>query len=405
MRIFMATYGTRGDIQPLVALALGLEARGHRVTLAGPPEWQAWAKQLGCDYQPLGRDLRPFLSRVEASHGLRSAAAFHKLVMGEVATQFGRLPAMIDRADADLVIGASLCLALPSVAEALKIPYRYIALTTQMLPSGAHPCPVFRRQNLPAWANRLGWGLDMFLQRFDLLPALNRNRRKLDLAPLKTYWDHLLGDVLLLACDGELAPIPADTRHPVLQTGYLHLNGTSALPADAEAFLAAGPKPIYAGFGSMPPADGARWIPMAIEAARANGERLILKAEEALAASISPAEDLFVGANFPHPAIFPRMRAIIHHGGAGTTAAAARSGVPQIIVPHILDQYYWGERIYRRGLGPPPIWRSRLTTQRLTTAMERCVADTEMVNRAQAVGQKIGTQAPIRAAASALENI
>ncbi len=401
----MATYGTRGDVQPLLALALGLESRGHGVTLAGPPEWQPWAEQLGCDYQPLGSDLRPFLSRVKASHGLRSAAAFHRHVMDEVSTQFEQLPAMIT--GADVVIGASLCLALPTVAESQKIPYRYLAFTPQILPSGAHPCPVFRCQNLPAWINRLGWRIDMLVQRFDLLATLNRHRRKINLAPLNTYWDHLLGDRLLMACDGELAPVPPDVRHPVVQTGYLHLNRyeDTRLPAELEAFLSSGSKPIYAGFGSMPPADAVRWNPMAIEAARAGGQRLILKAEEALAASISPAKDLFVGASFPHPAIFPRIRAIIHHGGAGTTAAAARSGVPQIIVPHILDQYYWGERIYRRGLGPAPIWRSRLTTQRLTTAMERCLADTEMVNRAQAVGQKIRTQAPIRAAASALENL
>lgn len=403
MQIFIATYGTRGDVQPLVALALGLEAGGHRVTLAGPPEYRSWAQRLGCRYRPLGSDLRPFLARVRASHGLRSAAAFHRFVMGEAMRQFKELPVMIARSGADLVIGASLCLALPSVAEALKLPYRYIAFTPQMLPSGAHACPVFRRQNLPAWVNRLGWQVDLFIQKFDLLPPLNRQRRALHLAPLTAYWDHLLGDLLLLACDGELASVPDDNHRPVAQTGYLHLEDGIELPVALEDFLNAGPKPFYAGFGSMPSEDAVRWIPMAIAAARACGQRLILKADEAIHASVPRAEDLFLGAGFSHQNLFPRMRAVIHHGGAGTTAAAARSGVPQIIVPHILDQYYWGERIFRRGIGPAPIWRSRLSMPRLKSAMQRCLRDAKIIDAARTVGERINNAAPVAAAVRVLE--
>jgi UDP:flavonoid glycosyltransferase YjiC (YdhE family) len=403
MKIFMATYGSRGDVQPLVALALGLKARGHQIILAGPPEWQSWVTALGCPYTPLGSDLRPFLCRVEAAHRLTAGAAFHKLVMGEAAAQFKRLPAMI--AGADLTIGASLCLALPSVAEALSIPYRYIAFTPQMLPSGAHPCPVFRRQHLPAWVNRLGWRLDLMLQKIHLLPPLNRHRRRLGLPPLKDYWDHLLGTPLLLACDAALSAVPADVRRPVVQTGYLHLKAEQGLPAEQAAWLAAGPRPLYAGFGSMPPADARRWVPMVVDAARALGQRLILKVDAVFKGILPPSSDLLVGASFSHAALFPRTRAVIHHGGAGTTATAARSGIPQIIVPHILDQFYWGERVYRRGLGPAPIWRTRLTENGLRKAIAIGVGDCAMAHQASAVGRQIRKGASLTTAAKILESL
>ena len=400
MRIVLATYGSRGDVQPLLALALGLGVRGHRVTLAGPPEWQSRATSLGIPYTRLGSDVSAFLGKVEAAHSLKAALAFRELVLAETRMQFKHLPDMIH--GAELVVGASLCLALPSVAQALAIPYRYLLLTPQMLPSGAHPCPIFRRQNLPAWANRLGWRLDMLLQKLDLLPTLNRHRRRLGLSPLNQYWGHLLGEHPILACDADLAPVPADVMRPVAQTGYLHLEGATRLSAEEEIWLAAGPRPLYAGFGSMPPKDGRRWIPMVVAAARALGQRLVLKVEERYRPFLPQGQDLLMGTNFPHGALFPKMRAGIHHGGAGTTAAVARSGVPQIIVPHILDQYYWAERIHRLGLGPAPIWRAKLTRQRIQQAMTACIGDADMVRRAADLRARIQRQSPIAAAIQAL---
>jgi UDP:flavonoid glycosyltransferase YjiC (YdhE family) len=412
----------------MVALALSLVSRGHAVNLAGPPEWRSWAKSMGCPYTSLGRDLGPFLRRESAAHRLKAAASFRRWVLDEVVIQFERLPRWV--AEADLVVGASLCLALPSVAEALAVPYRYVAFTPQLLPSGAHPCPIFRHQRRPPWINRLQWRLDALVQNLDLLPRLNRHRRRLGLPPVVEFWHHLLGSRLLLASDRELAAVPADVRLPVVQTGYLHLESASALPADLEAFISAGAKPLYAGFGSMPPADARRWVPLVVAAARANGRRLVLQADPAMVGrgdtlssgetlssrealssgealslreSFSPDADLFVRAAFPHTTLFPRMRAVIHHGGAGTTAMAARSGVPQIVVPHILDQFYWAERIRRLKLGPPPVWRTRLTLNNLNKAIHICVNDSAMEQRAKAMGRRIRGREPLLSAMRWLE--
>jgi UDP:flavonoid glycosyltransferase YjiC (YdhE family) len=390
----------------MIALAMGLVSRGHEVILAGPPEWQSWATSLGRPYAPLGRDLRPFLRHAEASHSLGAAIAFYKRVMEEMAIQFEQLPKMV--AGADLALGASLCLALPSVAATLAIPYRYIAFAPQLLPSGAHPCPILRHQRRPAWVNRLGWRLDSLAQNLDLLPRLNRHRRRLRLPPLGDFWPHLLGSTLLLACDCELATAPADAHMGVVQTGYLHLEAQAALPPDLEAFITAGTKPLFAGFGSMPPSDALRWIPLTVAAARANGRRMVLQADPAIVRrcnTLAPGTDLFIRPSYHHAALFPRMRAVIHHGGAGTTAMAARSGVPQIVVPHILDQYYWAERIHRLMLGPAPIWRTRLNLKHLKKAIHICITDAAMAHRAKAVGSRIRKQEPQLSAARWLESL
>jgi vancomycin aglycone glucosyltransferase len=414
----MATYGSRGDVQPIVALALGLAARGHTVSLAGPPEWRSWARSLGCPYTALGRDLGPFLRRERAAHSLKAAVAFRRWVQDEMAIQFERLPQWV--AQADLVVAASLCLALPSVAEALAIPYGYIAFTPQLLPSGAHPCPIFRHQRRPPWINRLQWRLDALVQNFDLLPRLNRHRRRLGLPSVAEFWHHLLGSHLLLASDRELAAVPADAHLPVVQSGYLHLASGSALPADLETFINAGTRPLYAGFGSMPPADARRWVPLVTAAARANGLRLVLQADPAMVKcgdtlspgealpfgeAFSPDADLFIRPAFPHAALFPRVKAIIHHGGAGTTAMAARSGIPQIIVPHILDQFYWAERIRRLRLGPVPIWRTHLTVNRLKKAIHISTTDAAMAQRAKAVGRRIRGRQALLSAVHWLESL
>jgi UDP:flavonoid glycosyltransferase YjiC (YdhE family) len=211
-----------------------------------------------------------------------------------------------------------------------------------------------------------------------------------------------------------LTTAPADAHPRAVQTGYLHIERETTLPPDLEAFINDGTKPLFAGFGSMPPADARHWIPLAVAAARVNNRRLVLQADPAMVKrgstlstgeTLSQGGDLFIRPAFPHATLFPRMKAVIHHGGAGTTAMTTRSGVPQIIVPHILDQFYWGERIYRLGLSPAPIWRRHLTGTNLKKAIHICVKDAAMAQRAKAVGRRIRKQEPLQSAVRWLESI
>jgi UDP:flavonoid glycosyltransferase YjiC (YdhE family) len=258
--------------------------------------------------------------------------------------------------------------------------------------------------NLPRWLNRFTW---WFTKRIDNLAGkkmANRKRRELGLKPIRDGWSHLLGSRVIVATDRALGVVPNDVTQDHVQTGYLHLHQTGELGADVEAFVASGPPPIYVGFGSMPDHNPEKTTRLVVEAVRAAGQRVILSCGWAGIGHRKAAEDYYVVDDVPHPLLFPRMSAVIHHGGAGTTATAAQAGVPQIIVPHVLDQYYWASRVYRAGLGPRPIARSRLTEKRLGAAIRECVSSETMRLRAREVGEILQRQDSVGLAVRLIES-
>jgi UDP:flavonoid glycosyltransferase YjiC (YdhE family) len=387
MRIVLATFGSRGDVQPMLALSLGLKAAGHDVLLAGPPEKTAWGQELGCPYQPIGGNLTTFVDRMEKIYSLRSSLKFVSYVRKEMIDQFGVLPDIIS--GADLVVGASLVFALSTVAEHMGIRYRYVAFTPQVLPSGYHPCPVFKTHGLPHWTNRMTWSVMRGLDRFTLRSDINKKRKQLGLPPISNSWQHILGQDVIVASDQVVAQVPKDLELSVTQTGYMHLDQPVQTMPELEAFLSAGSVPVYAGFGSMPKQDQMRCVQMIVDAARSKGERVVISKFWDEPSAFSNSDDVFFVKRYPHLDLFSRVKAVIHHGGAGTTATAAVSGVPQIIVPHGLDQYYWGHQIFRSQLGPKPIWRSRLTARKLAEAIQACLSNDRIIQKAKEVGGMI----------------
>jgi UDP:flavonoid glycosyltransferase YjiC (YdhE family) len=303
---------------------------------------------------------------------------------------------------ADMIIAASLCFGLSSLAEALRTPYRFIAFTPQLLPSGYHPYPAFRHQCLCHWCNRAGWRLAKAMDRLNLTQLVNAYRREMGLLPVRDLLAHILGPRVIVASDAAVAAVPPDIKTEYIQTGYMHLDQPEQPMPELENFLAAGMKPIYAGFGSMPPRDQARLVPLIVKAARSAGRRVVISRfwQEPQAKEFG--DDVFFIHKCPHRQLFPKMAAIVHHGGSGTTATAAISGIPQVIVPHILDQYYWGEQIRRSGLGPPPVWRSRITAANLGQAIQDCIGKRTYQQRAKLVEQTIRRGNGVRQAMQAI---
>lgn len=387
MRIVLATSGSRGDVQPMIALSLGLMNAGHDVMLVGPPEKKQWAESMGCPYTGLGQDVTAFLDTIENPISISTGFAFVNYVRNEIHTQFEKLPQLIE--NADLVIGSSLMFALSSISEFLKIKYRYVAFTPQLFPSSNHPFVAIKTQTLPKWCNSLTWKLAKLGDKFNSAFIVNQHRKKMGLPPLKDAWQHIFGTKTIIASDPQIASIPKDVVQSTTQTGYLHLKISNVSNPGLDSFLQKDSPPIYAGFGSMPPKDQAKNIPLLIHAASQLNKRIIISKFWKGDTDIEPSKDIFFIKDYPHDYLFPKMAAIIHHGGAGTTATASLSGKPQVIVPHILDQYYHGHKVFKSGFGSAPIMRSKLTAKRMIDALSFCFSNPNIQQKAKQIAQSI----------------
>jgi vancomycin aglycone glucosyltransferase len=350
MRVLLSTIGSRGDVQPLVALALELRALGQEVRLCVPPDFREWIEGLGLAVTTIGPELRGLTAASPpAAASPPSPEALRQMAEATVGTQFETITAAA--AGCDVIVAATaLQIAARSVAEMMGIPYVFAAYCPAVLPSPHHaPPPLPGQAQAPAPAdNRELWARDA--ERFNAMfgAALNARRAAVGLAPVDDVRSHIFTGRVWLAADAALAPWPTAGDRAVLQTGAWLLPDERPLSAELEAFLAAGKPPVYFGFGSMSaPRELGRVM---MEAARALGRRAILSRGWADLSVEGEADCLVIG-EVNQQALFRRVAAVVHHGGAGTTTAAARAGAPQVVIPQMYDQLYWAERVRQLGLG------------------------------------------------------
>lgn len=353
MRALLSTIGSRGDVQPLVALALELKALGHEARLCAPPDFSPWIASLGIPATPIGPELRTMIAaRSQAAPPPLSADQRRQLAEGSVAAQFATVAAAAEGCDV-IVAATALQVAARSVAEAMRIPYVFAAYCPVVLPSPHHappPLPAIPGEPpaSPAADHQELWDRDA--ARFQGLfgAALNTHRASWGLTPVADVRSHVFTDRPWLAADPTLAPWAGGEDPGVIQTGAWLLRDERPLSRELEAFLSAGAPPIYFGFGSMraaPDVGGTM-----VDAARALGRRAIVSRGWA-GVSVEPAPDCLAVDEVNQQALFTRVAAVVHHGGAGTTTVAALAGAPQVVVPQLYDQHYWAARIAELGAG------------------------------------------------------
>jgi vancomycin aglycone glucosyltransferase len=290
---------------------------------------------------------------------------------------------------ADLVVAAGVAVLAASAAESLRIPYRYVAYCPAVLPSASHPPFTVAKQTLPPRANRALWRLLMPAYDWMLGSSLDRARAALGLAPVRGLLRHFIGERPILAADAALAPAPDDAPVAVDQIPALHPHEPEPLPEKVEQFLESGPAPVFIGFGSMTDADARATTEIVLGAVADLGVRAVIGSGWAGLGGVAlPAEVAVVGA-VSHAALFPRMAAVVHHGGAGTTTTAARAGAPQLLVPHVLDQFFWAHRVERLGLGPRALPRRRLSRERLRDALAPLLETDLFAERARDLGERL----------------
>jgi vancomycin aglycone glucosyltransferase len=389
MKIAVTAEGTRGDIYPMLALAQRIEARGDEVVFCAPPDFEQATRARGLSFRSIGRDIREYLTAEAASlHGgaLKMAKAAGALMKDNVGRQFADLQAAATGCQGILSAGTQI--AASSVAEHLGVPHRFIAYDPSLLRSEMHP-PVFcSRPDLPRWLNRLLWSVQGRLLQLGMGTAVNREREALGLAPTRDLYGLLLGTDPLLAAEERLAPVPPDAQS-VSCIGCLHPFEETPLPEKLEAFLAAGPPPVYIGFGSMTDPNPQRSTELILDAIESAGVRAIVSEGWAGLGGVSLPDNVEIVGAVDHSTLFQRVAVVVHHGGAGTTTTAARAGVPQILVPHVLDQFHWAARIQRLGVGPPPLRRRKLTAPGLAHSLRAVCENEWLASNAAELGDQL----------------
>ena len=388
MRVLLSTIGSRGDVQPLVALALQLQSAGRDVRMCVPPDFRDWIDGLGIPVVAIGPELRTTASAKAPPTAVPlSPERRRQLAEATVATQFQTIAAAAE--DCDVIVAATaLQIAAASVAEKQRIPYVFVAYCPIVLPSPHHaPPPLPPLPGQPpapvAADNRELWLRDG--ERFTGLfgAALNAHRTSLQLEAISDVRTYVFTDRPWLAADPALAPWP-DDANAVFQPGAWIVADERPLPREAEAFLDAGDPPVYFGFGSMRASEGLGDV--MVEAARALRRRAIVsRGWAALAAASGP--DCLAVDEINQQALFSRVAAVVHHGGAGTTTTAALAGSPQVVIPQLYDQHYWAARVGDLAIGTAHE-PGAVTTASLTTCLERTLRS-EVAERARTIAKAV----------------
>jgi vancomycin aglycone glucosyltransferase len=302
--------------------------------------------------------------------------------------QFATLGQAADGCDV-IVASTALQYAAHSIAEQRGIPYFFAAYSPIVLPSTHHPPPEVRREpasNRTA-DNRTLW--DQQAQRWNELfgDALNEQRTAAGLGPITDVRTYMFTDRPLLAADPILAPWPAPSDLQVTQTGAWMMSDTRPLSAELETFLTAGEPPIYFGFGSTHvPQEAGR---TALEAARVLGRRAIVSSGWADLARVDDEPDCLIVSEVNLQALFPRVAAVVHHGGAGSTTIAAQAGAPQVVVPQVYDQHYFAERIDHLAVGAAHA-PTTPTSGSLVAALDHAFKP-DVISRAKSLASSIRT--------------
>ncbi len=417
MRCLLLTLGSRGDVQPFVALGLALAARGHTVTVSTSRSFEALIQGHGLAMAPLTIDIQALLEQPDmraAMTSLRGWLAAFRASRDLMQRQLDEIGEIARAAAPEVIVHHPKALTAPWLARVLGAVAIPAFLQPAYGPTGAFANPLLPLPDLGTVGNRLGGRAMAALLRLGtgavLRPWLRRHpdipvRPRLD--ALDGYHPQGRAVPRLHAHSRHLVPKPADWGPRDHVTGAWVLPPTDVWQpsSDLAAFLAAGPPPVFVGFGSMPAVDAGRTAAVMLAALTHTGTRAVLATGGGAlceaAAAADPAQVHVLDAA-PHDRLFPLCRAVIHHGGAGTTHTALRCGRPSWLCPVFGDQPFWGRVVARLGAGPAPVPLRRLTERRVETALQALTSGV-FDETAHRLGQALSTDTGADTAAALIE--
>lgn len=399
MKVTILTYGSRGDVQPFVALALGLMRAGHSVRLAAPLRFSDFVGQYGIPFAPLPGDPQVISARLNESkrNVLRTIQALRSYVYS-IARQVA-LAAREASKGADLIVHSFLfTTGGHSLSRALRIPDVSVQgfpmfAPTREFPNVAVPgVPPGAMSYLTHWlASRIFWhGGNLGFRKWrSAIPGWE---------DFELYWpfepSKPVQTPLLFAYSPVVLPRPGDWLAPHIHvTGYFFLDAESSYkpPPELERFLGAGEPPVCVTFGSMVNPVNKEVVRIVRASLQQSRRRGVFLTGWSGVTPEAEDDDLLYLESAPHDWLFHRCQAVVHHGGAGTTAAGLRAGIPNIVIPHAADQWFWGQRVAAIGAGPKPLEIGRLSKETLTDALAQA-GDESIRRRAHETGCKIRSE-------------
>lgn len=420
-RILLLAFGSRGDVQPILALAQGLTTAGYPITIGAGNNFRTWIEQRGFRFADVGVDMHELLNSnlgkewtenstnsAQEARNMKRVLDAHRDAVGNALTEIC--------ADADVIISN-----LPTFGMAQAIAEKFnkqhirvmLAPLTPTNDPAATMVPLYRWGSSPL--NHMAAYAGIYFIYWITRDSINWLRTRLGLAAWG-YGDYVRAWNRMPVLYG-VSPrlMPQDPRwlpHAVV-TGYWYdewhhedVFGWQP-PAALAAFLERNPRPVYMGFGSMGAKDPQTTLIQMLQALDETGHPGIIYSGWAGLQDTPAAQNLpphvFMLDGAPHDWLFPRMGALIHHGGAGTTATGVRAGVPATVVAHMADQPYWGRRLYELGVGAKPLARHRLSAAGLAQAIRTMLNDPHMQDRAAALGQQVRAEQGVIQAVAAIE--
>lgn len=397
MKTLILTIGSRGDIQPYVALGHRLQQAGHQVTLCTAALFKEMVAAYGLTFAPMNDEMIRLADSAEGRQMMEGGGSPLKatqLVKPMIRRMLDDIWAAAQAVQPDLIIYHPKTLGGYHVAEALSVPVILSLVLPLYTPTRDFAIPL-TPANLGGLGNRLTYKIVPLLSA-PYSGVVNEFRQNLGLKPKgRIFNETVLPDgravPVMYGFSHHVVPRPADWPETAQATGYWFLpaDNTWQPPADLQAFLQDGPPPVYIGFGSMAGTQPERLADAAMGALQKTGQRGILATGwGGLKPGDLPAT-MFKLESAPHDWLLPQMAAVVHHGGAGTTAAGLRAGKPSLICPFLGDQPFWGHRVHHLGAGPKPIRQKKVTADNLAAAVAQMINTPAMQQRAAALGRQL----------------
>lgn len=409
MRITMICIGSTGDVRPYIVLGRELKARGHEISICAFADFEKTVLREGFGFKPVNGDVKKLMANLmNGSTGV----SFLKQVRASLLDCIDPFLADIEAAceDAEAMIGTYFGQVFQSIAEVRHIPYiqtHYFPMDKNAeTPIASAPGQrVGKAWNLASY--QLGHFVISMMEKYylsDWREKEGMKPRKLDVTPGYQINGHTIP--VLYAMSPLVMPRPSEWGENIHMTGYWLDNTYSDFQPSAElnAFLnEEEEKPVYIGFGSMVSGDMGETLQIVLDAVRESGVRAVLSTGWG-GGTVPAQKNVFVADYVPHDWLFRHVSAVVHHGGAGTTAAGIQAGRPTLVIPFGGDQPFWAGRVHDLGIGPKPIPRDKLTVSRLSRALTDLTATGRYRVAARELGERLRLENGAVIAANIIEH-